>query len=230
MRIVVVGAGVIGLLTAVECVRAGAEVDLVDRADIPSIWSTSYDSLRVVRALHRGDAALTRAAAHLPDAWADLERRLGTEFYHRTGVLTAMPASEVDGHLAWLAESPARGLSAPDLAAGYPWLRFEPGDGAVFEPAAGTVYANRALHAAAIGLRRSPWARLHPHRRVVRIDGHRVGFDDGTTLSGDGVVVAAGPWSRDLLPASVAGTLTLKRQTTLSYQALWPGAPAVLGL
>src|SRR5262245_36427831 len=137
MRIVVVGAGVIGLLTAVECVRAGAEVDLVDRADIPSIWSTSYDSLRVVRGLHRGSATLTRAAAHLPDAWSDLERRLGTACFHRTGVLTAMPEREVDTYLAWVADSPARGLSATDLAARYPWLRFEPGDGAVLESTAG---------------------------------------------------------------------------------------------
>ena len=63
MRIVVVGGGVIGLITAMECVRAGARVDLVDQGGIPSPSATSYDVHRVVRALHRGDAALTTAAA-----------------------------------------------------------------------------------------------------------------------------------------------------------------------
>lgn len=35
MPIVIVGAGVIGLLTAVSCVSAGHQVVLVDQADIP---------------------------------------------------------------------------------------------------------------------------------------------------------------------------------------------------
>src|SRR6266702_5659742 len=96
MRIVVVGGGVIGLLTAVECVRAGALVDLVDRADIPAQAAASYDRHRVVRTLHRGDAALTSAAARLDERWLEVESLLGGRFYHRTGVLTAMHGRDMD--------------------------------------------------------------------------------------------------------------------------------------
>ena len=95
MRIVVVGGGVIGLLTAMECVRAGARVDLVDRAGLPSPSATSNDLHRVVRALHRGDAGLTMAAARAHEGWLDVERRLGARFYHRVGVLTAMAGQDV---------------------------------------------------------------------------------------------------------------------------------------
>jgi sarcosine oxidase len=47
--------------------------------------------------------------------------------------------------------------------------------------------------------------------------------------------VAAGPWSRDLLPAALGASLTLKRQTMLSYSpswfpTAWSRSPAVLGL
>lgn len=236
MRVVVVGAGVIGLLTAMECVRAGAEVDLVDRADIPSAAATSYDPLRVVRALHRGSAALTRAATRLHEAWSAVEHRLGVACYHHTGALTAMPASEVDGQLALLTASgaPAAKLSAADLGARYRWIRFGAGDGAVFEPAAGCVRADLALSAAADWLSGQPEARLHPGRAVVSFEGHgTVRLADGGVLVGDGVVVAAGPWSRELLPASLAGALTLKRQTMLSYpdtDPTWSGLPVVLGL
>jgi glycine/D-amino acid oxidase-like deaminating enzyme len=58
---------------------------------------------------------------------------------------------------------------------------------------------------------------------------------DGTTLTGDCVVVAAGPWSRDLLSDALARDLLLQRQTMLSYTPAasgrrWSGMPAVLGL
>src|SRR5437764_14876932 len=96
MRVVVVGSGVIGLLTAVECVRAGAQVDLVEQAaTIPSTSAASYDRHRVVRTLHRGSPALTRAAAGLHRDWLEVEHLLGRRFYHGTGVLTvAAPAAD----------------------------------------------------------------------------------------------------------------------------------------
>jgi glycine/D-amino acid oxidase-like deaminating enzyme len=56
-------------------------------------------------------------------------------------------------------------------------------------------------------------------------------------LAGDRVVVAAGPGSRDLLPAAAAADVTLYRQTMLSYAPpagpapeAWAAMPAVLGL
>jgi glycine/D-amino acid oxidase-like deaminating enzyme len=238
MRIVVVGGGVIGMLTAMECVRAGALVDLVDRADIPSPVAASYDRHRVVRTLHRGDAALTIAAARLDEDWLEIERLLGGRFYHRTGVLTAMAGRDVDATSALLAEADAAflELSGRDLAQRYPHVRFGAGDEAVLEPSAGTVLADRALRTAAGWLGEQPAVRLHPHRRVVEVDdAGSVRLADGTVLAGDGVVVAAGPWSRELLPAGLAEGLTLKRQTMVTYRPTthreaWSASPAVLGL
>jgi len=238
MRIVVVGGGVIGLITAMECVRAGARVDLVDQGGIPSPSATSYDVHRVVRALHRGDAALTTAAARAHEGWLDVERRLGARFYHPAGVLTAMAAQDVETNYTMVTATgmPARALTAAELSARYPQIRFEPGRAAVFEPAAGAVLAGQALLRLARWMRDQPAVRLYPHLRVVAVDGAgAVRLVDGTALAGDRVIVAAGPWSRDLLPAELAGDLTLQRQTMLSYApatSRWAGAgtPAVLGL
>lgn len=234
----VVGSGVIGLLTAVECVRAGAQVDLVEQASIPSPSATSYDQHRVIRTLHRGDPSLSLAAAGLHEAWVEIERRLGGRFYHRTGVLTVAPGSDVEAELALLAGAgvPVRALSGRQLSERCPQLRFTAGQHALLEPAAGTVLADRALLAAARWLRGHPAVRIHSHRRVTAVtESATVRLADAGVLSGDSVIVAAGPWSRDLLPAGIGASLTLKRQTMLSYApscfpAAWSRSPAVLGL
>jgi glycine/D-amino acid oxidase-like deaminating enzyme len=240
MRIVVVGTGVIGLLTAMECVRAGAQVELVDRDDIPSPRATSHDRQRVVRALHRGDAALTRAAARAEASWRDVERRAGARFYHRIGSLTAMPAEEVAASLALLgsaapalSQESARALSPGELAVRYPQIRFPAGLAAVAEPAAGVVLADRALAALARWLRAHPAVRSYPRRRVTEVgEAGTVRLADRTVLAGDRVVVAAGPWSRDLLPAALGDKLTLYRQSVLCYLprpswAAWACLPAI---
>jgi sarcosine oxidase len=238
MRVVVVGAGIIGLLTAVDCVRSGALVDLVDQAEVPAPFSTSNDRQRVVRSLHRGDAALTFAAARLHGAWAEIDRRLGERFYRRTGVLTVGDSAETEAHLDLLADAgvTVQALSAEEVTAGYPRLRFPAGLEAVFEPAAGVVLADRALAALAAWLRGRPEVTLHPGRRVVAVESARaVRLEDGAALAGDSLVVAAGPWSRELLPPALGSSLTLRRQTVLSYQPMphpksWACMPPILGL
>jgi glycine/D-amino acid oxidase-like deaminating enzyme len=243
MRIAVVGGGVIGLLTAIECVRAAGvdRVDLVDAGPIPSPSATSNDRLRVVRALHRGEPALTLAAAGAHAGWMDVEGLVGTRFYHPAGALTAMPAQDAPAELALLTAAGAKAwaLSPEDLAGRYPRIRFPAGTGAVLEATAGVVLADHALVALAHWLGGQPRVRLHPHRQAVAVsplDGAAVvRFADGETRTADRVVVAAGPWSRELLPGAVGSDLTLYRQSVLSYrppiwQRDWAGMPAVLGL
>ncbi|MFL6163963.1 MAG: FAD-dependent oxidoreductase [Jatrophihabitantaceae bacterium] len=239
MRVVVVGAGVVGLLTAVECVRAGAQVELVEQAPaIPSTAAASYDRHRVVRALHRGNPALTRAAAGLHQGWLEIEQLLGRRFYHRTGVLTVGAPANLAADRVALAESgaPIETLLVDELAERYPQVRFDCDDQAILEPDAGTVLADQALLAASWWLRGRPAVQIHQHTRVVKVTESRaVLLADGDVLGGDAVVVAAGPWSRSLLPRALGAALTLKRQTMLSYQPAslrpqWLRAPAILGL
>jgi glycine/D-amino acid oxidase-like deaminating enzyme len=243
MRITVVGGGVIGLLTAIECVRtAGVEqVDLVDAGPIPSPSATSNDRLRVVRALHRGEPALTTAAAASHDGWLDVERLVGTRFYHPTGALTAMSPENASAELALLTAAGAKAwaLSPLDLAKWYPRVHFPEGSAGVLEATAGVVLADHALVAMAHWLGAQPRVRLHPHRQAVavsEVDGAGViRFADGGSQTADKVVVATGPWSRELLAGEVGSDLTLYRQSVLSYRPptgrrSWSDMPAVLGL
>jgi glycine/D-amino acid oxidase-like deaminating enzyme len=238
MKVVVVGAGVIGLLTAAECARAGAHVDLVEQDSVPAPGAASYDQHRVVRTFHRGDATLTIAAADLVHDWREVDRRYGARSFHRTGVLTLAPAADVDAALVLLAGvgAPARALTGRELRRRYRHVRFAADDTAVLEPAAGTVRADHTLHAVAGWLRAHPAVDLHPQRRAVRVtESGAVLLADGAMLQGDGVVIATGPWSREFLPVRLATRLALKRQTMLSYvprtsDRAWAGSPAILGL
>ena len=237
MRIVVVGAGIIGLLVAAESARAGVQVDLVDQGGIPSPVATSNDLHRVVRALHRDDAALTTAAAAAQRAWTETHRLLGDRCWIPTGVLTALDADQVGPNLALLAAAgaDAQVVGPAKLRARYPHVSFASGTAAVLEPTSGVVRAGQALTALAGWLSHRPGTRLWPGHRVISVDDDgAVRLSDGSVLRADRVVVAAGPWSRELLAESIGPRLTLYRQTTLSYapsaRAAWAGTPAVLGL
>lgn len=234
---VVVGAGVVGLLAAVECVLAGHRVTVLDRGPIPNPNATSWDDQRSVRALHPGDAAATHEAAAGLRRWLELQDVLGASFYREVGVLTGLPASQLDDAvaLARTAGVSVRALSADALAERLPHLVFASGTGGVLETSAGVVLARRALAAAAQWLRATPLAVLRPDTAVSRVDCETATVElvDGSTLGADLLLVAAGPWSRELLAGQLDTPLVLYRQSVAycaappELDAAWRATPAV---
>ncbi|MFJ8631204.1 FAD-dependent oxidoreductase [Streptomyces sp. NPDC093568] len=237
MRIIVVGGGVIGLLTALECSLAGAEVSVVDRGGIPNPEATSYDRHRVLRALHPGPAEAA-AAIEAHHRWAEVESRLGTTVYHRVGALTVLGPDDPEASAATFAELPgARRLSEGETAERYPQLRLPRGSRAVLERDGGVLLADRILAGTAAVLAARPGVKLLPRHRVTGVEAPfgLVRLEDGTVLRGDAVVVAAGLWSRELLGPESSG-LTLYRQTQLmcavpgSMREVWERTPAIPSL
>ena len=208
LRVVVVGAGITGLLTAIRCVLAGHRVVLLERGPIPHPGSTSFDQHRALRALVAGDPAATSRAAQLHRRWRELDSLLrdhlsGARLYQRVGVLTALPPDEVASAIA---TAEATGLPIRIVApADYPYIGFPADAAVVLEPHAGALLAERVLHGAVRWLRHHPLADLRPGREVVdvRPASGRVRLADGTVESGDIVVVAAGPWSATLVDLPV---------------------------
>lgn len=219
MRVIVVGGGIVGLVTARECLLRGADVVVIDQADLPNAQSTSWDEHRIVRALHRDSVATTWAAARAHSRWMALERELGARFYQRIGVLTALPVQAVQPTQANLMQAgvATRSFRPDELGKRWGAVRFPDGMGAILEPHAGVVLADLALGALVRWLRAHRRCELLTRRRAVLIDaGARAAhLADGDVVSGDRLVIAAGPWSRELIPAELAATLTLRRQTML---------------
>ncbi|MFG2043639.1 FAD-dependent oxidoreductase [Dactylosporangium sp. NPDC048998] len=247
MRILVVGGGVIGLLTAVEAVAAGHRVVVCDQGTIPNPRATSHDRHRVLRALHPGDAAATAAAARAHHAWTALADRLAAGCYRRVGAVSVLPRHAVPAALADLAEiadiAEIANIADSADSAGRPvaWVEpvphvvLPPGTAGVFEADAGVLLADRVLAAAAAWLAGHPQAELREHHRAVAVDADRatVRFAGGDVLGADAVLLAPGPWARELVPESLRPSLTLFRQSLLYCDApgpVWRHMPSVRGL
>ncbi|MFD9126969.1 NAD(P)/FAD-dependent oxidoreductase [Kitasatospora sp. NPDC059571] len=240
MRIIVVGAGVVGLLTAWECHRAGAAVTLLEQDRVPSAGAASYDRHRVLRAFHRGDPGLARAAQEAHRLWLDWERVLDADLYRRVGALSLLDPADAPGQLELLrsARVAADLLHGRELRARCPYLAVPAGAAGLLERDAGVLLADRVLTALADGLTRLPDVRVEAGRQVAALDadGSGVVLADGERLRGDAVVVAAGPWSRSLLEPAQGSDLRLYRQTLLYCEVpagrreAWERAPAIPAL
>ena len=240
MRIVVVGAGIIGLLSALRCVSAGHRVVLVDRADIPFAGATSSDRHRVIRALHPDDPAATAAVVRAHHHWVRLQRLLGTRIYEPVGALSVLSAGELARAPRMLADagSGAHVFGPLALASTYPQVRFPAGASAVLEDLAGVLLADRVLAACAGWLRQSPLAELRPRQAVTGVDAGTAAVElaGGEVLAADGVLLAAGAWSQPLLPARLAADLVLCRQSMVYCAvpprdaATWSATPPMVTL
>ncbi|MGW6929914.1 NAD(P)/FAD-dependent oxidoreductase [Lentzea sp. NPDC054927] len=206
-RVVIVGAGVTGLVTAVECALAGHQVTVLDRNSIPSSVSTSFDQHRALRTLVPDDvdATLGRLAAHR--RWLELESLLDTRFYRRVGIVTAWPRAQA----AVMAEQAAAcGLPVETLEQEkLPHLVFADDSVGVLEADAGVLLAARVLVAAVRWLIEHPLVSLRPNSRVVAVDTGRVEVEGGGAIRADLVLIAEGPWTAELVDVPVR----LHRQT-----------------
>ncbi|MFD9008468.1 NAD(P)/FAD-dependent oxidoreductase [Streptomyces sp. NPDC059552] len=239
-RVTVVGGGVIALLTAVECVLDGHRVTIVDQGPIPHSRATSFDQHRILRALHPADPRTTAAALRAHRRWVELEELFLTRFYEQVGSLTVLPPAAATDAAAMLEDAggSARALTAAGLADRYPHLHVGGGLGAVLEDQAGVLLAERVLAACVGWLKWQRGIELIEHRAVTTVDGESgsVRLVDGRVLRSDAVLMAVGPWSRDLLPPSISERLTLYRQSLLycrvprQQSQAWAATPAIPAL
>ena len=239
----VVGGGVVGLLTAWECAREGARVTLLDAAELPNRYGASYDRHRILRALHPQDADATRAAVTATARWAELARLIEARtpagsVLHRSGALTVLAPDDARAAVTNLVAAGARAHLLDEPGARYQLLRLPSGRAGVLEPDGGILLADRVLEALTAILGELPGVRLRPGCGVVGIDpdAGTVRLADGETVSGDRVVVSAGPRTPDVLPPDVTEGLQLYRQTLLfcgdgtRFGDSWTGLPAVPAL
>ncbi len=231
MRIVVVGAGVMGAWTALWLRRRGHDVILIDRHGPGNRLGSSGDESRITRSAHGPDRHYPvwqrRALAH----WRALGRESNQELFVEAGVVWL--ANEAQTFEAESFDSltalgiPAERWSRDDLArrapvispAGVPWALYEPEAGALmarrgvvatieaFEGVGGEVITGRVL------------APEGPEGAWPGGELGRVELEGGPTIEADAFVFAAGPWLPDLFPATIGGMIEPHRQDVMYFQA-----------
>jgi sarcosine oxidase len=236
-RVLVVGAGILGLATAWALVRAGHEPVLFDRGPIPEPRASSFDRHRAIRVTYGAEHGYAAMALEAFAAWERLWADLGARHLVETGQLALGPPDEP-----WIRDSLAsldrlglayEPLDLPALARRFPHVRIPAEHAAWFVPKAGALLADRICTDLARWLRArnvelyeySPVAELLPDRPAVRLS-------DGRIVEGDALLIAAGAWTTRLVPA-LAPRLQPSRQTVVyvappaEFEAAWRDGPVL---
>jgi glycine/D-amino acid oxidase-like deaminating enzyme len=228
-RVTVVGAGAFGGWTALELVRRGARVTLVDAWGPGNVRSSSGGETRVIRAAYGTRALYTKMATRALQLWRDHDRRFHRAFFRQTGALWMFGGDDAFGRSS-LAAFRAENLSMERLTLAaarraYPQVAFGDVASVFFEPEAGYLLARRACEhvverVVAEGGGYAERAVMAPvDVRGARLE--RVTAASGAALSADAFVFACGPWLATLFPDVVGKTVRSTRQDVFYF-----GAPA----
>lgn len=237
MRIIIVGAGIVGLSIARSALDHGHSVTLVEQGDVPHPNSASYDEHRLIRFQYGAAEGYARMVGDAFAAWERLWRDLGVRHFASSGVLSVSltKGDYADTSLTTLrsAALPHEVLGAAETQSLCPQLDVPAHAIGVYCHPGGALFADRIVRdLAAHILQRG--AEVLPQTRVVDVDDAeaRVRIERGARLAGDLVVVAAGAWLEQLLPVDYAD-LPVQRQTLCYVRAPesdvehWASGPAL---
>jgi sarcosine oxidase / L-pipecolate oxidase len=209
-KVLVVGAGIFGTTAALELGRRGYEVHVVDPGPLPRPEASSVDTSRSIRMDYGSDLLMTEMAEACLTRWRELNARFGEDLYHEDGFLFLtrgdMQASEFERDSYQLLSDRGWELERLDdatIRSRFPMFCGAYTDG-YLNPHDGWASSGRVLEllirqAHRMGVRfieNAPCTALRERGgKVVGVD-----LEGGDYLEADMVVVAAGVWTKKLLP------------------------------
>jgi sarcosine oxidase len=215
--VVVCGLGAMGSAAVQHLARRGKRVVGLERYVPGHDHGSSHGGTRIIRLgyfEHPSYVPLLRRAYVL---WRELEAASGRKLLHVTGIAEIGPPDSalVRGTLAAAKLHALRHevLAAGELMRRYPAFRLPPDYVAVIQPDGGFLEVEASI-AAQVALATAAGADIRVGETVQAIEqragGVRVVTDRGT-LEADRAIVAAGPWTRSLLP-ELAVSLRVTRE------------------
>jgi glycine oxidase len=218
MHVVVVGGGIVGCMTALELLKRGCEVTLVDRNVVASqtsgesSWAGAgilFPLLPWMYADEVNQLTMTGAAVY-PEFCQELLAETGIDPEYRRSGMLLLPRFDMAQALAWCER---HGIESQQVAtAAYPALSSSEGDTALWLPSVGQVRPPHVLQAMrAYLLKRSVRLLEKTELKPLPMQATLERWETlaGEVLQADRFVVTSGAWSFDLLKEAAA-TLKIK--------------------
>lgn len=239
-RIVVIGAGVVGLSVARAALKHGHEVVVLEQGPAPNPHAASFDNHRMIRYPYGSAAGYTRMVTQAFGAWDRLWQDLGAQHFENTGsiAISLEPGDYTQKTLDTFKAVglPHEVLSRDGVEQLCPHLSLpEQAWGVVAFPG-GPLFASRIVTELA------QWVRDHggiiEHEcRIAHVDlaAGTATRSNGSEVSGDLLLVAAGAWLPALLPDEY-GDASVYRQglcyvePPAHFEKSWREAPAIAAL
>jgi glycine/D-amino acid oxidase-like deaminating enzyme len=210
-RAIVVGAGINGVVAAIELRKRGHEVVLVDPGPLPHSLAASTDISKAVRAAYGADEDYTALAEQSREIWRQWNVQFGVELYHEIGFLFLRQRSIQPGDFEYesfkLLER--RGhrierISSKQLRERYPAFNAERYPDGFLDLEAGYAESGRVV-AALIQRAKSLGVELRENAKFRELDeaGDRakgILLENGEKIAADTVVMAVGAWTPYALP------------------------------
>ncbi len=219
LHVAVIGAGAIGGWTALELVRSGASVTLLDAWGPGNLRSSSSGERRILRANYGPDGFYSGLVERALEQWLALEQSVGRRLFERTGLLWLFKdldsyALEGSRHLE------AHGFSLEELSvaksrARFPRIDFEGVRKIYFEPGAGLLAARTSTRLVRdLFVREGGTYRCARALTPVEAPGtlSEVELAGLPAIRADAFVFACGPWLRELLPETLGHLIRPSRQ------------------
>jgi glycine/D-amino acid oxidase-like deaminating enzyme len=239
-RILVVGAGIVGLSVARSALRRGHAVTLIEQGEVPNPHAASFDQHRMIR-LHYGAAeGYTRMVGHAFAAWDDLWQELGVRHFADSGALSvSIAAGDYTGQtLVVFRRLGIRHelLTAAEVERLCPQLQLPQHARGLLAAPGGPLFADRIVRdLARLVVQRG--ATVLERTRAVAVDegAGTVTTESGAVLQGDFIVVAAGAWLPGLLPAEYGAAPTMRQmlcyvEAPPQHRDAWARGPAIVVL
>ena len=203
--VIVVGGGIVGVMTALTLQRRGEAVTLIDRWEPGHSRASSTDYNRVIRAISGRDEFYTRWARESRLRWLELQAESGQNLMYECGALILATA----GHCDWedaTAQTfdrvgvPYYKFGQQDIESRFPQFKVADIEYALFEPEAGMLMAHRCV-LTGLDLFRKAGGKIRRGR--VTTDGSERPMLDGKPLEADLIIMATGPWMADMFPRTI---------------------------
>ena len=210
-KAIVVGAGINGVVAAIELRKRGREVVLVDPGPLPHALAASTDISKAVRAAYGADEDYTALAEQSREIWRQWNVQFGVALYHEIGFLFLRQRSIQPGDFEYesfkLLER--RGhrierISSKQLRERYPAFNAERYPDGFLDLEAGYAESGRVV-AALIQRAKSLGVELRENAKFRELDeaGDRakgILLENGEKIAADTVVMAVGAWTPYALP------------------------------